>query len=59
MTMTNRKYASELDMDNLHMLEREARQMRAEAVADALHGFGQWLSKRWNALRGANGHQAA
>lgn len=57
--MTNRKYAPELDMDNLHMLEREARQMRAEAVADALHGFGQWLAKRWNALRGATGHQAA
>lgn len=57
--MTDSKLGAEFDMDNLHQLEREARQMRAEAVADALHTFGQWLARRWNALRGALGHQAA
>lgn len=57
--MTDRKFGTELDMDSLYRLEREARQMRADAVASALHDFGQWLRKRWTALRGANGHQTA
>lgn len=57
--MTDRKFTTEFDMDNLHMLERQARQMRADAVANALHDFGLWLRKRWNALRGTAGHQAA
>lgn len=59
MTMTDRKFGTEFDMDNLHKLEREARQMRAEAVAKGLHDFGLWLRKRWSALRGNSGHQAA
>lgn len=58
-TMTDRKFGTEFDMDNLHRLELEARRMRAEAVASALHDFGQWLRKRWTALRGTAGHQAA
>jgi galactokinase/mevalonate kinase-like predicted kinase len=57
--MTDRKFGTEFDMDNLYQVERQARQMRAEAMADALHTFGQWLDRRWNALRGASGHQAA
>lgn len=58
MTMTNRTFGAEFDLENLHQLEREARQMRAEAVATALHDLGQWLRKRLGALRPA-GHQAA
>ena len=59
MTMTNRNVNVELDMDTIYRIELEARQMRAQAVSDGLVAIGQFLRKRWNALRGATSHQAA
>jgi hypothetical protein len=59
MTMTNRNTDIDLDIDNIHRLEREARQMRAEAVSGALVAFGRFIARRWHALRGNTGHQAA
>lgn len=59
MTMTNRNVEVELDMDTIYRIELEARQMRARAVNEGLIAFGQFLRKRWNALRGTAGHQAA
>ncbi len=57
--MTNRNTDIDLDIDNIHRIEREARQMRAEAVSGALAAFGRFIAKRWHALRGNTGHQAA
>lgn len=57
--MTIRNVKAELDMDAIYRIEQEARQMRAQAVNDALVAFGGFLRKRWTALRGTTSHQAA
>lgn len=40
-------------------LEREARRLRAEAMAESLRGFGRWIARRIAARRTARAGQTA
>lgn len=51
-SLTEQIEANEMRELDVVAIERQARQMRAQAMADMTRNFGAWIARRWDALRG-------